>query len=51
MSSEEKQETNAADASGHFNKLTETLKGSGVPAALDFLAETLEAEKKFPQLF
>ena len=51
MSSEEKQETDAADAPGHFNKLTETLESSGIPAAIDFLAETLEAEKKFPQLF
>ena len=51
MSSEEKQETNAGDTPVHFNKLAETLESSGIPAALDFLAETLEAEKKFPQLF
>ena len=51
MSSEEKQETSTGADPAHFTKLAETLESSGVPAALDFLAETLEAEKKFPQLF
>lgn len=51
MSAEEKQETKTGSDPAPFSKLAETLESSGIPAALDYLAETLEAEKKFPQLF
>ena len=51
MNTEEKPASEAGNNPACFRKLAETIESSGVPAALDFLAETLEAEKKFPQLF
>ncbi|MEE3052513.1 MAG: hypothetical protein VYB34_02140, partial [Planctomycetota bacterium] len=51
MSTDAKKETESAAAPDRFQELLETLDESGVPAAIELLARTLESEKKFPQLF